>query len=81
MKYDVWVSISASVEVDAKNEEEAEKKASVKIEKLFDKGNICLVGNVDCHNVKPGGKSLEQKREELDRAWEKLTGQKEYPVQ
>lgn len=75
MKYEVWVSISASVDVNANNEEEAEKKASAKIERVFDKNNVCLVGNVDCHNVQPA-KDLAGKRADVERAWRALTGEK-----
>ena len=70
MKYEVRMSLSLGVIVDAKDEETAEKRATARIEKRLDMKDIYIAGGCDCHTVLPYDDDIEKKAED---AWAALT--------
>ena len=74
MKYDVHMTLSVSVTVDAPDTEAAEELAVKKVEKRLDVKDIVIAGGCYVDTTEPAATTLDEKRRKVEEAWARLLG-------
>lgn len=73
MKYEVHMTVSVGVFVDAPNEEVAVERASKRVEKRLDVKDIYIAGGCYVDTTEPATITLEDKRRKAEEAWARFT--------
>lgn len=73
MKYEVHMTVSIAVMVNAPDEDVAEEVAVKRVEKRLDVKDMYLAGGCAVDTVEPADITLEDKRRKAEEAWAKLT--------
>lgn len=73
MKYEVHMTVSIAVVVNAPDENVAEDVAVKRFEKRFDVKDMFIAGGCAVDTVEPAAVTLEDKRRKAEEAWAKLT--------
>ena len=72
MKYEVHMSLSVGVIVDAPNTEDAEELATKRVEKRLDVKDIFIAGGCYVDTTEPADITLEDKRRKAEEVWARL---------
>ena len=73
MKYEVHMSVSIGVFVDACNKDIAEERAIKRVEKRLDVKNMFIAGGCYVDTTEPADITLEDKRRKAEEAWARFT--------